>query len=111
MFDQLLQHADKDNSKSMDVRELLEFCSPDIDNDCTLCERELQIGRKTARVWLACILQHDDAIVDGSRPIWSDSAIDVDELKIYNRCVTAESMYSVPDTYLERADVLLDAAR
>ena len=65
-MDELFKYMDINNDKTISIRELVIACSPDIDNNKIYDDRELSIGSKTVRIWLASILIYKrEIIVDG----------------------------------------------
>ena len=75
----IMRHADTNNDKHIDVQELLIFSSQDLDGDKHANLEELGYGRKTARIWLAQLLHHDD--INPDHPILADNKISIDELR------------------------------
>ena len=53
---ELFLYFDNDSSKSITLDELVKGCSPDIDNNRVIDEKERNIGKRTARMWLTNIL-------------------------------------------------------
>ena len=71
-MDALFSFIDTNANEYVSLTELLAACAPDVNNDGIYNEQELALGKKTARIWVAMILAHDDM---SETPILSDGVI------------------------------------
>jgi hypothetical protein len=78
VFYDLFSYADKNKNGQMSMDELLVLASPDCDHDNTINAEEREKGKNTARVWLAHILDYDDA--HPNSPILDDKQVSLTEL-------------------------------
>lgn len=74
MVDSLFQFMDKNNNSTISITELVKACSPDINNNNSFDDRELNIGKRNALVWIATILYLKPSIL-------SDNLIDKREFR------------------------------
>ena len=68
-MDQLFDYLDSNNDQTVTLTELCAACSPDINNDGNYDSNELEIGKRTARIWVAMMVDHDQ---NSSNPILLD---------------------------------------
>ena len=64
---ELFLYFDNDSSKLVSLDELVKGCSPDIDNNRVIDDRERNIGKKTARMWLTNILSACPSALDDNK--------------------------------------------
>ena len=81
IFTDLFNAADENKDGSMSMGELLDIASPDVDNDANIDANERRMGKRTARIWIALILDYDDTHIDA--PILSDNRISLKELNAF----------------------------
>ena len=77
--DQLFAMLDGNHDKKVTLCELIIACSPDVNNDGQISDKEFEMGRRTAVFWLA-------NIVAATPSALQDNEIDLHELYEISQC-------------------------